>query len=340
MKITTELIENYFQGKCSTQEAEFIESFLKNNPDYFSKIFPSEEWKSIELNESYTTEDSIFKELSNKLYAKHKLKRIIEFGTKAAAIIVIIGVSYYFSQPNPTDTTHFESAINTTTDNIAVPNLYYINSDNRNIVINVSDGSYITLFPKSEVRFAESFSHSKERKIELKGKAKFEVAKDRTKPFKVYTNGILTTALGTVFIVDELADAETKINLLHGSIEIMTLNNVTKPIKRIIKPDESLQINHQNAMITEEVRINNNTKNRAGFYHHTIDKIVIKNSSLAAIIHNLEQNFNIKLNFDSLAIKDKYYSGTFKNKDNSYKEIIKEINYLHKILITEKNNLN
>src|SRR4030095_15150141 len=62
------------------------------------------------------------------------------------------------------------------------------------------DGSEITLFDSSEITYKEPVEGSR-RDVYLVGKAEFKVAKNKSKPFTVYSGDISTTAIGTVFTV-------------------------------------------------------------------------------------------------------------------------------------------
>lgn len=339
MNPTNQILTRYLQGKCTPEEIYYIENLLRKNPQLVEEIFLKEEWDLMDNKLPYENENKLQQILSKKINRQKKIKSIVKYSyTIAAVLIGILSINslYNYLLPESINTKNIRVATVYRKENLSISNLYYINSGNKNMLIKADDGTIITLYPKSEVRYAESFAHAVERKIELKGKAKFEVVKDKTKPFKVYSNGIVTTALGTIFVVDELASSETYINLMEGSIEVKMQKDNIKPIKRIIKPNESLTINHQLGTITEEVKLNNNLANREGYYLHSNSKIIIKNMSLIDVIENLEQNFKLQFIYDAGSLKDKYYSGTFNTSTNIHNQIIKEINYLHKTTIIKK----
>lgn len=94
--------------------------------------------------------------------------------------------------------------------------------------INLPDGSTVWLNAASSLKYPTVFNEA-ERKVELKGEAYFEVAKNTAKPFIVSTNGAgkaqEVTVLGTHFNINSYADeAVTKTTLLEGSIKVSSLN--------------------------------------------------------------------------------------------------------------------
>lgn len=86
--------------------------------------------------------------------------------------------------------------------------------------INLPDGSLVWLNAASSLRYPITFS-SDERKVELTGEAYFEIAKDKSKPFRVVSNQQTVEVLGTHFNINSYEDEDnTKTTLLEGSVKI------------------------------------------------------------------------------------------------------------------------
>lgn len=71
------------------------------------------------------------------------------------------------------------------------------NEENQVKKITLQDGSIISLEPGSEMQYPKQFGGKRE--VCLSGEAFFEIAKDATHPFLVYTNEVTTKVLGTSF---------------------------------------------------------------------------------------------------------------------------------------------
>jgi transmembrane sensor len=83
------------------------------------------------------------------------------------------------------------------------------------------DGSKVWLNAASSLRYPTAFT-GKDREVELKGEAYFEVAKNEEKPFRVRVNDIAVTALGTSFNVMAYPDEPVaKTTLEEGSIKVL-----------------------------------------------------------------------------------------------------------------------
>jgi transmembrane sensor len=81
------------------------------------------------------------------------------------------------------------------------------------------DGTHVWLNAASSLTYAASFRNLKERSVQLKGEAYFEVAKDPTRPFIVNTDDQQIKVLGTHFNVNAYHDqGGSATTLLEGSI--------------------------------------------------------------------------------------------------------------------------
>lgn len=334
MKITTELIDRYLKNQCSAEEAAYLEDYIAHLGESLDQILSREEWDLADENLAYPNQQQIkdkvlaFAKQQKALRYKRKLLRIIS--TAAAAILFILGF-YVIQNPFSSKSTSQPTQVVAVTDQEEeVGNLYYINSGNDNMLLTASDGSIITLYPRSEIKYPEDFSELKERNLYLKGKAKFEVAKDKSKPFRVHSTGVVTTALGTIFTVDELKYDQTQIKLLEGKIEVKAEDHQSgKKLVRTFMPHEEITLDHRDLKVLEEIKTHTMGAERGGHFLQNTQSIQFKNMALADVLAILVQNYGVNLQYDRALISNKFYSGTFPNKTRVYEDIIKEINYLH-----------
>ncbi len=92
------------------------------------------------------------------------------------------------------------------------------------------DGSKVWLNAESSITYPIAFSDT-ERRVQIAGEVYFEVAKDKTKPFRVSANDAEIEVLGTQFNIKAYpGDGPTKTSLLEGSVKIN---------KQILKPGEA-----------------------------------------------------------------------------------------------------
>jgi ferric-dicitrate binding protein FerR (iron transport regulator) len=104
------------------------------------------------------------------------------------------------------------------------------------------DGTKVWLNAASSITFPSSFAGLNQRRVELKGEAYFEVAKNKALPFRVSSPGQVVEVLGTHFDINTYADEPTaKTTLLEGSI---SLNNT------LLKPGQQAKVTANGISIT------------------------------------------------------------------------------------------
>lgn len=97
------------------------------------------------------------------------------------------------------------------------------------------DGSKVWLNAASSLKYPANLTAMKERRVELKGEAYFEVAKVSRKPFIVATDKQEVEVLGTHFNVKSYADDNsTKTTLLEGSVQVTPKSSGVSGV--ILKP--------------------------------------------------------------------------------------------------------
>jgi transmembrane sensor len=175
--------------------------------------------------------------------------------------------------------------------------------------IKLSDGSTITLDASSNLRYPARFVNHK-RPIYLdEGEALFEVAKDKTSPFTVYTPKFATTALGTAFNIRSYAkENKVSISLLHGKIKIEDLHPFRRSeASRILLPHQQVVLNKQSGTMMkssfdDETPITSWKDGVLSFRDATMDEV----------INSIENRFNVVIKNNSNHINWSY-TGTFKS---------------------------
>lgn len=97
----------------------------------------------------------------------------------------------------------------------------HFNSSDSAVLFKLPDGSTIKLSPGSRFSYSARFNDSANRDVFLSGEAAFDVAKNPRKPFRVFSNEIVTKVLGTSFIIRSF-DNEDDINVsvLTGKVNV------------------------------------------------------------------------------------------------------------------------
>ncbi|WP_312351958.1 FecR family protein [Sphingobacterium multivorum] len=105
--------------------------------------------------------------------------------------------------------------------------------------IRLPDGTQVWLNAGSKIRYPISFAGSRERTVELSGEAYFEVAHDRTKPFRVRTQSQVIEVLGTHFNVNAYPqNGKTISTLTEGSVRV-----ASNGMEQLLKPGQEAVLN-------------------------------------------------------------------------------------------------
>lgn len=110
----------------------------------------------------------------------------------------------------------------------------------------LADGSKVWLNAESSIRYPVAFAGN-ERKVFVTGETFFEVAKDKTKPFRVVANGVVVEALGTQFNINAYSNEPyIAATLIEGSVR------VTRDRKEnILKPGQQAQFTNNDFKIVD-----------------------------------------------------------------------------------------
>lgn len=174
----------------------------------------------------------------------------------------------------------------------------------RQFRLTLPDGTGVWLNSASSIRFPTAFK-GRERRVEIKGEAYLEIARNADMPFHVSVNGQTDIeVLGTSFNINAY-DNEPAIaaTLLEGSIKV---NGV------ILKPGQQARINGK-MEIVNHVNIEKVTAWKNGFFNFS-------GASLQEVMRQLERWYDISVVYEK-GIPDISFSGEI-SKDVSLKELL------------------
>ena len=130
----------------------------------------------------------------------------------------------------------------------------------------LSDGTKIWLNSVSSIHYPTAFI-GKERIVDITGEVYFEVAKNRTMPFKVNVNGMQVEVLGTHFNINSYGDEEgIKTTLMEGAVKIVAARKVSflKPGQQAIL--RSAQDDKGEIKIVSDVDVNETVAWKNGLF--------------------------------------------------------------------------
>lgn len=115
----------------------------------------------------------------------------------------------------------YQMAITTTANGDVVADAtQQVNQSTQPMIVLLPDGSRVTLEPSSQLLIGKAFGKSR-REVFLTGEAFFEVTRNATKPFMVYTGKMVTKVLGTSFRIKAYAtDSSMMVAVRTGRVTV------------------------------------------------------------------------------------------------------------------------
>jgi ferric-dicitrate binding protein FerR (iron transport regulator) len=181
------------------------------------------------------------------------------------------------------------------------------------------DGSKVWLNAASSLRFPTSFQ-GKDRQVELTGEAYFEVAKNRTMPFKVKVNNEAEVeVLGTHFNIMGYKDEQTmKATLLEGSIKVSK-----GIISKMVRPGEQAQLNARGELeIVKDADVDEAIAWKNGYFQFHI-------ADIETVMRQLTRWYDIDVYYESKKPEGHFLGEISRN--NNLSDVLKmlEVNGVH-----------
>ena len=292
MKLNKEIIKKYLAHQCSEAEQMLVEAWYKsfeNNPDGISDLSVDEQ---NELN--IRVNSNIKRQIKSiKLYTP---QRWIWYASSLAAILLIIlGLSFYFNVESPTNLSRIQSDIPLS------DWAKYENSSAKVLKVDLPDGSTVWLAPKTLLSYNQS--DRVYRQVNLRGEAFFDVKRDESRPFLIYSGKMTTKVLGTSFNVKAYPETEKfEVSVVTGRVSVM--NEFEKEV--FVTPKQQVVLETKtDIMIIKEIPQDKT-------YYWELASLSFDDTSMESVINSIEQNYNVSIDL-SPKLKACRLSGNFTN---------------------------
>lgn len=238
------------------------------------------------------------------------LLRSMYIGTGvAAAVVLLLGVSWLFRQQQPVRQLAETAADTTTWQNRQ-------NGKATKAILELTDGSKIWLNADSKLTYPEVFTGAS-REVYLEGEAFFEVANNVARPFIIHLHKGTIKVLGTSFNIRAYENEPVQTSVTTGKVAfIPKYDGVSnkKPDTILITPDVKVSFTQQTGNVVKE------TTTSADDKAWTEGRLVFRNATLESISMELERTFGKKVQFNAEAPKQYRLTGSFEH--NSLPEIM------------------
>jgi len=216
----------------------------------------------------------------------------------------------------------------------------YVNEKNEPQSLTLPDCSHIKVWPGSSVTYYKQFT-AVSRTISLKGKAIFEVAKDKARPFTVFAGDISTTALGTVFMVNTLEPRKVQVQLYEGKVMIRSASEKIAMHDVYLKAGEQFEINKMLGAVcvspladSNSLAANKKTKPLKNINNSVLD---FNQTPLANVLASVGERYHVRFKFRNGDFDKMYVTGKFLPTD-SLPVVLNMLGTIYRLNFTQQNN--
>jgi transmembrane sensor len=319
------------ESKSTPEEAA---AFLQLPPQELDAFLNEKEWDELSPEPIPEELRALWLENTNKKKAPPVRRMYWKYWMSAAAVLLlIVGTVLYLNKRAPD---RVEIAKNNAREAVLAPqHRVVLNQGNTIRTYTLSDSSVVELSPGSTLRYVDPME-TNSRSLWLQGEGVFHVVHDSRRPFTVYTEGLVTTDLGTVFKITAYKNKnETEVQLISGEIAVHSLHDTAKIFYltagqrcRFDQAVQSLQMVRNEVLADAE-----NQKERPLIK----DEINFHNTPVPEVLHQLSKTHNVPIAFSNDSLRERKFTGSFKKNANLEKvlETILLLSDLKKIRIAD-----
>jgi transmembrane sensor len=207
------LLERYQQGTCTEEEKRIVEQWYGILDDHELPAISETELSAIDKRQWDVIEEKIRERKSQK-----KVRKVWTTLAWAASLIGILAIAgYLITLPSEEPAFISENKISI---------IRKENPGKEAVTLLLPDSSSVVLQPGATLSYPSEFTPAS-REVVLTGEAFFEVTKDKTRPFFVFSNNLVTRVVGTSFVVKTGNGTESEVSVLTGKV-IVTQNEDRK----------------------------------------------------------------------------------------------------------------
>ena len=314
------LLKKYLEGNCSLQEERIVMKWYQNLINESRLELTNEEKQTIE-NKIWAKINSGINNYPDKTGKVPVLKfnaKIIYRIAVAACFALLVGTGWYWLAKSPLSKSKITAkAIK------KIPNNYtsVSNEDGYEKNVLLSDGSIITLQPKSTLYYPLTFTGNT-REVYLTGNAFFKIFHNPAKHFIVHTGGLLTEVLGTSFsITHDTKTDKIEVAVVTGKVSVYEqskMDNVTadlQPNSVILTPNQKVIYNSLNNQFITSLVEDPKPLESAKPIIDTTGRFVFEEAPLSKVLNELTKVYGIDINTETKSLDNCHFTGDITRQD-------------------------
>ena len=327
-------------------------------PGEMDKIDTAREWERFKLSAHRRWLDAVSgnmqeagaEENGSSFKKKHSIRYWIRVASAVAAAVILACGVFWMEGYREETSRPVAATKEAKPESHALTRQHERNTSGETRQLFLEDGTLVLLSNNSELVFQQPFA-GKSRDVTLFGKAEFQVAKDKAKPFSVYSGEIMTTALGTRFSVADIQGATSiTVTLYEGAVVVRPVDSVKTRLKQdyYLSPGQQLVFNRKSSAVVLKkfpLLSKGNEEKEGSGYDLPLDNPTIpqgggswymfNNQSLAKVFDQLQDMYNVEIDYSAEEVRNKYFIGKF-NRTDSLERILRQIATLNNLEVVKE----
>ncbi|MBS1660590.1 MAG: DUF4974 domain-containing protein [Bacteroidetes bacterium] len=337
--ISEELLDKFLKGLCTEEEAEIVEAYFQQHPE---EIFLLDAYEAADgaepLPEGYSEEmlEAIIAETGGEVERPARV-RAMRVWVAAAACVLVLVTGWLLLKVRQKNEGQEKAP------QVAAVWVAKHNADSKKIRLQLPDSSEMILSPDATIRYRQDFGKYDRREVHVDGQATFTVIKDKNIPFVVYSQGLRTTVMGTIFeVTAEKSSDQIKVRLMEGNVIIRVDSLVKDSTKNyFLSPGEEFIYGKWNkSVVIQQIK----PINGGGYALSRVSRLpgspdslsnwyMFNNQPLADVFDQLSILYNTDIQYSSGDLRNKYFIGKLEKKD-SLTKIMRDIALLNHLSVT------
>ena len=314
-----ELIAEYLSQGLSQERMDALEEWI-NQSEHNRRYFMQREevWFSAMDDRELARYDEakafeVFKQRVKAAEArKGKRQAMLRLFGRCAAAVVLLGVVAYFSYRQG------KSDLQNTLARIMVEA-----PEGSQMRMRLPDSTLVVLNAGSRMVYGQDFG-VEDREVQLEGEGYFEVTCNEKKPFRVLSENVALTVLGTKFNFRDYAE-EDKVVVSLREGKVMLNNRIHDDLSLSLLPNERMVLDKNDGQMKRETMFSTD------YLKWVEGKLVFDGMPLEEVVRILERSYGVPIRIGNDRLKQLPLHGCFDRKEQGLKEILDVIQATGKI---------
>lgn len=331
MDVSRELIEKFIRGECTEAERLRVWAYCRQHPEVLEQYLTEESWNNFLAQDNVPVPGAdMYRRIEQHIPQQRTRKMYFRWAAAAAILVMATGITWWTLMPH-TDkqavAKNNEDPAKKTTTGFVVK----YNNTGKVMTVLLPDSSVAELAVNSSLQYEPAFT-AHARDMMLQGEALFKVVKDKQRPFTVRTGIVSTTALGTVFSVQQNQQHAVRVRLYTGKVVVKQENmNTVKHMQDVyLKPGEEINVDSSNYQPVVQLFRKENTINNSKSAV-VARALVFNNLSLPDILDSLQKEYHVQFVYNREQLQAITFTGRLNRPKETLDDFLKTICLLNQL---------